>query len=371
MSYDTLKIRKDEALESINRQIQKGDALFTKGDSLIKEKGRHIITSRDRDLFQASFTQWIDLTYAMLIKVFESSKYALEFKEKHSSKVEYVGSSWVPDIPYYLNKQLIQKLDYLKMLRDSMDDFTEKETQPDLALRRPNTNKTLEKLEELKGIIDNAKGFPSKKDFLDWGAKVEPLLSFNPAYQQQFAVDLNIIHANLSAQTAEPLADRMRTTLNKAIEQIRHEIDTSCQPEAIKLISTQQDYIHQARIKELKEISSAPFDLCKLLKFCEELNICHKANNLFAIIMLTRALIDHVAPIFGFKTFNEVVNNYSGTKSFKEIMEKLNSSCRKIADQHLHTPIRKSESLPTINQVDFSNDIDVLLAEIYRILKRP
>jgi len=229
---------------------------------------------------------------------------------------------------------------------------------------------TLGKLEELKTLIDNNKGFRSKTEFLDWGSSVEPLLAFNPAYQQQFAADLNMIHVNLSAQTAVPLANRMRTTLNKAIEQIRHEIDISSQPEAIKLITAQKDYIHQDRIKELRGISTDQFDLCKLLKFCEELNNSYRANNLFAIILLTRALIDHVPPIFGVKTFNEVVNNYSGTKSFKENMERLNSSSRKIADQHLHTPIRNSESIPTINQVDFSNDIDVLLAEIYRILKR-
>ena len=227
--------------------------------------------------------------------------------------------------------------------------------------------KTLEKLEELKAIIDNKKGFRSKTEFLDWGAKVEPLLAFNAEYQQQFSADLNMIHANLSAQTAEPLANRMRTTLNKAIEQLKHEIDISCQPEAIKLMT--KDYIHQTRIKELKEISAAQFDLCKLLKFCEELNTCYKANNLFALIMLTRALIDHVPPIFGYQTFKEVVNNYKGTKSFKDNMERLDESSRKIADQHLHTKIRKSESLPTMNQVDFSNDIDVLLAEIHRILK--
>ena len=229
---------------------------------------------------------------------------------------------------------------------------------------------TLRKLEELKTAIDNTKGFRSKTEFLDWGSSVEPLLAFNPAYQQQFAADLNMIHANLSAQTAEPLANRMRTTLNKAIEQIRHEIDTSSQPEAIKLMTEQREYIHKDRIEELRGISSDQLDLCKLLKFCEELNNSYRANNLFAIIMLTRALIDHVPPIFGVKTFNEVVSNYNGTRSFKENMERLNSSSRKIADQHLHTPIRNSESIPTINQVDFSNDIDVLLAEIYRILKR-
>lgn len=234
-----------------------------------------------------------------------------------------------------------------------------------------NKIKTIEKLEELKAIIDNEKGFRSKKDFLDWGSKVEPLLAFNRSYQEQFASDLSMIHANLSSQTATPLANRMRTTLSKAVEQLRHEIDTSNQPDAIKLMPPQKNYIHQDRIKELQAIASDKFDLCKLLKFCEELNDCHRANNLFAIILLTRALIDHIPPIFGFKTFNEVVNNYSGTKSFKENMERLNSSCRKIADQHLHTPIRKSESIPTMNQVDFSNDIDVLLAEIHRILKRP
>jgi hypothetical protein len=232
---------------------------------------------------------------------------------------------------------------------------------------------TLEKLKELKAIIDNEKGFRSKKEFLDWGSRVEPLLAFNPSYQEQFASALSMIHANLSSQTATPLANRMRTTLSKAVEQLKHETekDTTNQPEAIKLMTVHKSYIHPDRIKQLKDISSDKFDLCKLLRFCEELNECHRANNFFAIILLTRALIDHIPPIFGVKTFNEVVSNYSGTRSFKENMDRLNTSCRKIADQHLHTPIRKSESLPTMTQVDFSNDIDVLLAEIHRILKRP
>jgi hypothetical protein len=104
---------------------------------------------------------------------------------------------------------------------------------------------------------------------------------------------------------------------------------------------------------------------------CEELNECYRTGSILAIILLTRALIDHVPPLLGFTSFNEVANNYAGIKSFKESIDRLNTSSRKIADQHLHTPIRKSESIPTMNQADFSNDIDVLLAEIYRILKKP
>jgi hypothetical protein len=50
-------------------------------------------------------------------------------------------------------------------------------------------------------------------------------------------------------------------------------------------------------------------------------------------------------------------------------MNHLDSSARKIADQHLHAQVRNSEVLPNIVQVDFSNDLDVLLAEIVRVLK--
>lgn len=50
-------------------------------------------------------------------------------------------------------------------------------------------------------------------------------------------------------------------------------------------------------------------------------------------------------------------------------MRNLENSSRKIADQHLHCRIRRSESLPTARQVDFGNDLDVLLAEVARFLR--
>lgn len=227
--------------------------------------------------------------------------------------------------------------------------------------------KTLKKLEEL---WDQQQGILAKDDFVIWAAKVEPLLAFNFAYQVQFRVDLNMIHNNLFSETQQ-LAQRMKTTALQAIEQLKHELDTTDQPQGIKIATSSKEYIHPERMKELRGITTSTFDLCKLLKLCEELNAAYASNSVLSIIMLTRALIDHVPPFFKCNTFNEVVNNYSGTKSFKESMVNLNSSSRKIADQHLHTPIRKSESIPTMNQVDFSNDIDVLLSEIHRISKRP
>lgn len=128
-------------------------------------------------------------------------------------------------------------------------------------------------------------------------------------------------------------------------------------------------YIDPQRIKELDGVESKKFDLLKLVALCNEINLSYQHGCLLSIAMLNRAIIDHIPPIFGCKAFAEVSNNYAGAKSFKESMQRLNTSQRKISDHHLHTQARKSESLPTIRQVDFSQDVDVLLSEIIRILK--
>ena len=55
--------------------------------------------------------------------------------------------------------------------------------------------------------------------------------------------------------------------------------------------------------------------------------------------------LDHIPPLFGFNSFNEVANNYGG-KSFRGNMQHLQNSLRNIADNHLHSHIRKNEILP-------------------------
>ena len=63
-----------------------------------------------------------------------------------------------------------------------------------------------------------------------------------------------------------------------------------------------------------------------------------------------------------------MANNYSGGgKSFKETMHHLENAARKVADAHLHTPIRKSETLPVAQQVNFAAQLDMLLSEIVRV----
>jgi hypothetical protein len=128
-------------------------------------------------------------------------------------------------------------------------------------------------------------------------------------------------------------------------------------------------FVDESRIEQLKAIDSKQYDLTKLIELCKELNICYESEAYLSVAMLTRALLDHVPPIFGVNTFAEVANNYKGSQSFKESMLHLEKSCRKIADAHLHIPIRDKEVLPSKIQVNFTNDVDVLLGEIIRLLK--
>ncbi|MDR0683459.1 MAG: hypothetical protein LBG15_16710 [Dysgonamonadaceae bacterium] len=126
-------------------------------------------------------------------------------------------------------------------------------------------------------------------------------------------------------------------------------------------------FVDKERIEELSQIDESDFDYTKLIQFLKELNDAYSNDNYHSIVMLIRTIIDHVPPIFGKKNFADVCGSY-GTRSFQESMKHLNSG-RKIADSYLHTSIRNQEALPTKIQVDFRQDLDVLLQEIVRLNK--
>lgn len=128
----------------------------------------------------------------------------------------------------------------------------------------------------------------------------------------------------------------------------------------VELWSSKMIYIDPARLAELQSLKTTEFDLTKLVRLCEEINICFSNKCYLATAMLTRAVLDHVSPIFGYENFIEVANNYSGAgRSFKDAMLHLANSSKKIADSYLHLQVRQKESLPNKTQVDFRSDLDV------------
>ncbi len=128
-------------------------------------------------------------------------------------------------------------------------------------------------------------------------------------------------------------------------------------------------YADPSRIAELKNLPTTTYDTARLVRLCEELNICWHGGAHHSVAMLVRAIMDHLPPVFGVTTFAQVASNYGGSKSFKEAAAALEASARKIADGHLHTNIRRKETLPTATQVNFSALLDAVLSEVVRILK--
>lgn len=127
-------------------------------------------------------------------------------------------------------------------------------------------------------------------------------------------------------------------------------------------------YVNKARIDELRAITNQNYDLKRVIKLCDEINHTFNARCYIATIILVRALLDHIPPLFGKRTFSEVANNY-GPKSFKDTMQTLDNISRKIADLYLHTHISHKEETPLEQQVNFSQPVDLLLSEIIKIAK--
>jgi hypothetical protein len=67
--------------------------------------------------------------------------------------------------------------------------------------------------------------------------------------------------------------------------------------------------IAEDRLGELRALRSSDFDFKKLIRLCEELNIASREDCHFATGMLTRAVLDHVPPVLGVRSFSEVANN--------------------------------------------------------------
>jgi hypothetical protein len=199
---------------------------------------------------------------------------------------------------------------------------------------------------EAKGILDAAVGIN------DFGV---PLLqmtnlpgfgAFNPPMLEQFHEAVGLVEGGLN--------------------QVRRK---NSQLRKLPNVGGKPSYVDPGRILQLRSVRSQDWDLKRLVRLLEEINIAHDHELHMATAMLVRSIADHVPPIFSAKNFSEVANNYPAPRSFSEQMRQLDTSLRKIADMHLHQPVRKSEVLPLAPQVDFRGAVDVLLSEVVRLLQ--
>lgn len=134
-------------------------------------------------------------------------------------------------------------------------------------------------------------------------------------------------------------------------------------PEALEWTGSTEVFVEPSVVDQLRQCPSKKFDLAKVIRFCEELNDSYSSGNYLASTLLIRALLNHVPPIFGHTTFQQVVSQ--SPRSVKELLKPLEEISRDVADLHTHSTIRHKESLPTKSQVEpFKASLEVLLHEI-------
>jgi hypothetical protein len=137
---------------------------------------------------------------------------------------------------------------------------------------------------------------------------------------------------------------------------------------AANLATARTPYIASTRLDELRGINSGTWDLRRLIVMCEEINEVWAKDCVLATAMLVRAITDHVPPIFGQTNFIAYASSVA-TTSQRASMNHLSRSLRDIANGALHIQIRQKEVVPALTQVDFRQDLDVLLGEVVRELR--
>lgn len=93
-----------------------------------------------------------------------------------------------------------------------------------------------------------------------------------------------------------------------------------------------------------------PFNYKKLLVLFDELNQNYREKRTYSCLMLIRAIIDHIPPMLGYVSFNEIVNNYPLPQTDKAYAKNL-LEAKKIVDDVLHRPISKSKDLLSFNDI--------------------
>jgi hypothetical protein len=134
-------------------------------------------------------------------------------------------------------------------------------------------------------------------------------------------------------------------------------------PTALAHVPSRTSLIAPQVIADLSKTKSAQFDSTKLTGYCREINSSFYHGNVVACLLLIRTILNHVPPVFGWRSFAEVTANAG--KSLKNNLDHLESGLRNLADLYAHQPIRKSEQYPTKAQVEpFRAHLEVLLHEV-------
>jgi len=129
----------------------------------------------------------------------------------------------------------------------------------------------------------------------------------------------------------------------------------------VKYLYPMSDYIHQNIIEGFDNKNNG-FNYVKLLRLLGELNDNHARKNHYSSAMLIRGILDHIPPLLGYTTFDEVANNYPWSQTDKKYMKAL-LDFKNEGDDALHTVISNEQDFLAMDTLPSSNRINTLLQE--------
>ena len=153
-----------------------------------------------------------------------------------------------------------------------------------------------------------------------------------------------------------------------AVFQIASSIETTS-PAAPVSPAPETLYIKASLASELekKAAGSVAWNLDKLVRLVSELNENYARGQAYASHALLRAILDHTPPVFGMKSFDEVVDNYKWGQTDKKYLKAL-KSFRAAADDVLHRQIRKGADVIGIEDMPQSAYVNAFIRGLVDIL---
>lgn len=109
------------------------------------------------------------------------------------------------------------------------------------------------------------------------------------------------------------------------------------------LLTTRNKYVDVRLIAALNTCSDKP--PVKLIEHCSSLNNSYKSGDYTTVAIVIRGVLDYIPTIFGFTNTAQVYSEMKGKKTFKEALKQLDTASRNLADDGLHSPARKEETI--------------------------
>jgi hypothetical protein len=111
----------------------------------------------------------------------------------------------------------------------------------------------------------------------------------------------------------------------------------------INLLTSRNKYIDTSLILSLQGCNDKP--PIKLIEHCNSINNSYGKRNYITVAILIRGVLDYLPTVFGYASTAQVYSNLSGKKTFKDALKLLDQASRNLADDGLHSPARKDETL--------------------------